>query len=321
MSVAQLNRMACSRMVWGAVAWAALAGASLACTGLACGQDAPPVDEATQWNILIQSEKYEEARELCTGWLEATEVNRRAEAHKCLANVALSDKGVVKIEPDDRGGGTLSSTFAPEAIDEALGHLNTALELSPQDLSIHQGRLHLLRLSGRYPEMAKALGESDAMYKGSGGFEAWLDYPAELFDEGQLHAGLNLLRVLEKRYPDSHKVVGNIGALLSALELDDEALIYLQRALELAPGDPIDTWNLARLYDYTGKTDLADVWYQKALAADPDEERRKSSYCIYAEFVEKRLKDAKRACKLQEEYCPPDERRACKAWRPADPQP
>lgn len=266
------------------------------------------------WPSLLKDGKCQEARSLCTGWMTSKDTAQLVEAHKCLANVALCSNGdVVTLQGNDQGGGTMTSTYKPAAVDEALGHLDQALKLAPQDLSIHQGRLHLLEVSFRYSDMVKALDESCSIYKGSEGAHAWLDYTSELFEDKQFHAGLALLEVLNKHYPDSHDVLGNIGAMHLMLREDEQGITYLRRAAELAPEDPIDAWNLGRAYDYAEKPELADQWYQKALTLDPDTARRQQSTCIYAGFVEKKLRDLKRACDLQRANCPEDKQPACPA--------
>jgi hypothetical protein len=166
------------------------------------------------WQDLCKSGKCEEARSLCTGWMTSKDTAKLVEAHKCLANVALCGNGdVLTLQGNDQGGSSLSSTYKSEAVDDALGHLDQAIKLAPQDLSIHQGRLHLLEISFRYSDMAKALDESCSIYKGAEGVQPWLDYSAELFEDGQFRASLALLEVLNKHYPDSHDVLGNIGAM------------------------------------------------------------------------------------------------------------
>lgn len=259
--------------------------------GLCFGQESKPAN----WTSLLKGGKCEEARSLCTGWMTSKNTAKLVEAHKCLANVALcGNRDAVTLQADDRGGGTLGSTYKPEAVDDALGHLDQALKLAPQDLSIHQGRLHLLEISFRYSDMAKALDESCNIYKGAEGVQPWLVYTSELFEERQFRASLALLEVLDKHYPDSHEVLGNIGAMHSMLKEDQQAIPYLRRAVELAPKDPIDAWDLGRTYDYAGKIDLADQWYQKALALESDSVRQRQNTCIYAGFVENKLHDAKR---------------------------
>jgi len=267
---------------------------------------------AGDWNGLIRGGKCKEARALCTPWLRAPEAGKQAEGHKCLANVELCEsESVVFLQPNDLGGAAMTSSYPPEAVDKALRHLEEALKLTPQDLSIHLGRLHLLEISFRYPEMAKALDDSCSTYKGSEGVEVWLAYTSELFQQKQFRAALALLQVLDKHYPDSHQVLGNIGAAYEMLSQDEAAIHALQRAVELAPADPIDNWNLARAYDYAGKTELAEQWYKKALSLEPDAERRKGNGCLYAAFVEQKLHDRKRACQLQQANCPAEEQTAC----------
>ena len=201
--------------------------------------------------------------------------------------------------------------FKDEAIDAALMHLDEALRLAPQDLSIHQGRLHLLEISMRHEEMAKALAESCEIYQGADALHAWLAYPDELFEGGHFRASILLLNVLDRHFPKNHEVVGNIGAAYSMLKEDDKAITYLSKAVELAPNDPIDTWNLGRLYDFTSKIQLADEWYQKSLQIDTDPERRRSNTCLYAKFVAEKLHDPKRACELQKVNCEAKEQSAC----------
>jgi Flp pilus assembly protein TadD len=78
--------------------------------------------------------------------------------------------------------------------------------------------------------------------------------------------------------------------------------------VRLAPDDPIDTWNLARIHDYMGKPELADAAYERSLALQTGEQRCRST-CAYADFVQTKKNDAKRACEQQKEAgCP---RSAC----------
>jgi tetratricopeptide (TPR) repeat protein len=265
---------------------------------------------------LVQGGKCEEARRLCTPWTTSKDTAQHVEAHKCLANVALcGNEDVVTLQANDQGGGTMGSAYKPEAVDNALRHLDQALRLAPQDISIHQGRLHLLEVSFRYADMAKALDESCNIYKGAEGVDPWLAYTSELFDDKQFHASLALLEVLDKHYPDSHDVLGNIGAIHMMLNENEQGIPYLRRAVDLAPKDPIDAWNLGRAYDYAEKIDLADQWYQKALAIEPTSSGHDHRACIYAGFVEKKLHDSKRACELQRANCIANEQPACSALK------
>jgi tetratricopeptide (TPR) repeat protein len=265
----------------------------------------------SDWPSLVDKHKPQEAKSLCEQFSSSKILAEQVEAQKCLANAALCGNDQILLEGDDSGGGNLRGGYKPEAVDEALEHLNLGIQLAPQDLSIHEGRLHLLETSGRYDEMIKALEESASTYKGNDGFDAWMAYAPELADLRQYQVALEFMRVLDKHFPNSPDVIGNIGAFLNMLKRDNEALPYLKRAVELAPKDPINTWDLARAYDYTGDTALADQWYKKALALMTDRDQLKNSRCLYGEFVGKKLNDLSRACKLERENCESERQTAC----------
>ncbi len=99
----------------------------------------------------------EQPRSSAQGLLTQENVAEQVEAQKCLANTALCGNDVMLLEGDSaaaRWGG-----YKPEAVDEALVHLNAGLKLAPQDITIHEGRLHVLEVAGRYDAMIKALDE------------------------------------------------------------------------------------------------------------------------------------------------------------------
>ncbi len=258
------------------------------------------------WMPLIRGGEYQRARSVCEPWLASKDAGTRAEAHKCLANVELGLAGgaMVRIEADPKTGGYLGTGYDAEGAGRAVKHLDQAALLEPQDLSIHQGRLHVLMLAARYEDMARSLEESAKAYRGRDAMDAWLAYPNELFQRRQFKPAIALLLVLDRLYPDDHRVAGNLSAAYAMLEQDEEALAWASKAVKLAPDDPIDNWNLARTYDYTGKPALADAAYQKSLALQTGEQRKRST-CIYAEFVHSKKQDRQGACKLQKEAgCP-----------------
>lgn len=265
----------------------------------------------SEYDELLRQNKCAQAEKVCTKLAASNALSEEVEGLKCLSNVSLCGESTMAIMANDRGGGSLRPSYKPEAVDKAIAYLNRALKLAPQDLSIHQGRLYLLEISYRYEDMTKALDESCQVYKGPDALSAWIAYTYELSDEGQLNGTVGLLKVLERHYPASHEVLGNMGAVLFLLKKDEEALPYLQKAVELAPNDPIDTWNLGRAYDYLERFDLAEGWYQTSLKLDSDEERRSENTCLFAEFIETKLKDRARACPLQKENCPTKRQTAC----------
>jgi tetratricopeptide (TPR) repeat protein len=161
--------------------------------------------------------------------------------------------------------------------------------------------------------MIKALDESCGIYKGNDAPDTWLGYATEVMDLRQYNVGLDLMKVLDKHYPDSPDIVANIGGFLLYLKRDQEAIPYLQKAVELAPEDSLNAWDLGRAYDYSDQIALANKWYQKALSLPPDKDMESDVPCLYAEFVEKKLNDRPRACTLETQNCPAEKQTACAA--------
>lgn len=260
------------------------------------------IGSPADWAPLVKARDFEKARALCEGWLGSGDDATKAEAHKCLANVELDAYGehALRLGGDDAGG------FAAPGYDEApalraLAHLDAAVKLAPGDLSVHQGRLHVLVLAALYDRMIPALEESDRLYTGKDGLDAWLAFSAELLQRRALGAAETFLLSLERRHPGDHRVAGNLAAAYAMRKRNGEALSWAQKAVKAAPTDPTDTWNLARIYDQMGRLAQADAAYEKALALMPEAQRAKSG-CAYAEFLLTKRKDWRRACAAQQRY-------------------
>lgn len=283
---------------------------AVSCVTLEC---AAQTGNLQDWTKLIDKGDGKAAKQLCSGFVDSKNVSEQVGAQKCLANAALCGNDVMLLEGDSAGGGTLRGGYKPEAVDEALVHLNAGLKLAPQDITIHEGRLHVLEVAGRYDAMIEALDDSCIVYQGKDGLDAWLNYAPELMDLRQFEAALAFMKVLDKHYPNNPDVLGNIGAFLDMMKRDTEAIPYLEKAVALAPKDPINTWDLARSNDHAGNVGEADKWYEKALPLMTDLEQKKHSLCMYAEFVETKLHDRTRACSIEKANCERDKRTACSA--------
>jgi tetratricopeptide (TPR) repeat protein len=266
----------------------------------------------SEWESLIDAKKYAEAQTLCKSWTKSPNLHKRVEAEKCLANVALSKGQIVSLLAGDTGGGSLGGGYTPEAIDEALKHLNAGIALDPQDLSIHMGRLHILEVSGHFDQMVKYLDDSLSVYTGTDSRRSFLQYAFELGDMQQAKAGLRFCEVMNKYFPNDHEIVGNIGAFHGMLGEHDQALIYIRKAVELAPTDAMDAWNLGWNLKGSGQSAEADKWLLKSLALQPSSTEMPDRQCLYARFVELDLKDVSRACKLERASCTREEQTACK---------
>jgi len=263
------------------------------------------------WGKLLNEKKIKDAEALCTSWTASPQLGKRVEAEKCLANVELAKGSQLNIMGNDTGGGSLGQSYTPEAIKAALVHLNKGIQIAPQDLSIHEMRLYVFESAGMFKEMETALEDSISIYKGADALQAWLAFDAELADMGQARAGLNFAEVLNRHYSHSHDVVGNIGAFHNMLGEHDQALPFEQEAAALAPTDPLDVWNLGWTYNYLGQTAEADKWMSKSIALDPTGKQAPGSKCLYAEFVDTKLHQPERACKLEKASCEPDRQKAC----------
>ena len=267
----------------------------------------------TDWGKLLDQNKVAEATTLCTLESHSADVARRVDAEKCLANIALCGAEQLTLTGNGTGGGSLGTGYNPAAVDRAISHLDKGLKLAPQDLSLHQGRLHVLEVSGRFPQMVAALDDSATVYKGGDALPSWLAYDAELANMGQIKAGLAFAEVLNRHYPDSHDVIGNLGAFHSMLKQPGAALPYLRRAVKLAPDDPLDTWNLGWALKLLNQTAEADKWMSRSLELKPAGRDDEDRGCLYADFVQTSLHDVARACKLQQASCQPERQAACKA--------
>ena len=287
---------------------------ALICAAVPCAAQS---GELSDWGKLLDQNNPNAAKALCSRFVNSSNKAQQVEAQICLANVALAGNSEILLEGDNAGGGNLRSGYKKEAADEAILHLDLALKLAPQDVTIHEGRLHILEVSGRYTEMIKALDESCSVYEGKDAPDVWLAYAPELNDLRQYQVGLDFMKVLDRHYPNNPDVIGNTGAFLNLLKKDDEAIPYLQRAVELAPQDRINAWDLGRAYDYLNQVALADKWYQNALSLPADQDQPSDIECLYAQFVETKLHDQARACTLEKKGCKAEEQTACTA--PVDP--
>jgi tetratricopeptide (TPR) repeat protein len=279
------------------------------------------VDYRAAWPDLIDGRRWEEARALCEPWLELQNPVALAEAHKCLAGVEL---GLARVRAPEKEGvdpRTVVPRYQGPGVDRALEHVNAAMALSPNDLSIHIGRLVLLKRANRMDELAPALQESLSTYTGLDALDYWLIVPGEMFESQAYETALALYRVLEKKYPGSYRVLENVGVTLTQLARDTEALPYLEKAVELAPGDPLDNWNLAGAYERMTEPDIAEVFYRKAIDVQGEPETQRKWRCIFAEFLETVRHDRLTACEMQIAFCPDEKRTACGPPAPPAPAP
>jgi tetratricopeptide (TPR) repeat protein len=147
------------------------------------------------------------------------------------------------------------------------------------------------------------LADSLARYTGADATEDWLAFSQELWEMHAVGVGLEYMRVLEQRAPRDHRVVGNVGTFLIALKRDDEGLQYLRRAVELAPDDAIDNWNLGRFYERHGDAASAEPLYRKAVSLETNPERHQDMACNLGRFLTGRPATRAEGCALADKEC------------------
>ncbi len=254
-----------------------------------------------RWVPLITTGLTDQARALCTGWLESSQLSLQVEGHKCLANVEISTSrlpasgslapSATKLQPRNSRAGT----------DSALAHYQQAITLSPLEVDSHVGRMDVLILAERYDEANAALDETLSAFASRETLDNWFRLLARFRQLGRFEQALAFLEVMEKHHPMDHRIVANLGAYYALLKRHDKALSYAKQAVTLAPDDPINQWNLARLYDQRGELSRADTTYLQALALFRDSDPR--ARCDYAEFLAIRLKDRPRSCAFARSEC------------------
>ena len=258
-------------------------------------------DAYQRWAVLIATGLDDEARALCTTWLEHTDPGYRIEAHKCLANVEMAAgrlTGAVTLAP---GASQLQPRNEPAAVEKALAHYDAAIAISPLERQAHMGRIDVLILSGRYRDANLALDETLTAFDSRRELEHWFKLLGRFQALGKHQEGLAYLEVIEKHHPLDHRVISNLGAYYAMTGRREKALEYAKQAVVLSPDDPINRWNLARLYDHAGQLELANRAYIEALALFQDEDPK--AKCDYAEFLSDRVGDTRRACEFARERC------------------
>jgi tetratricopeptide (TPR) repeat protein len=227
----------------------------------------------------------------------------QVESQKCLANVELCGNGTPVTRVESATGDATAGGYKPEAVDAALGRLDTAQKLAPQDLSVYRSKLHVLEISGRFSDMVQVLDDACTVYKGSDALQTWLALSDELMDLHQYKVGLAFAQVVDKYFPNTAAVYNEIGTFLSLLGRNQEGILYLQKAVSLAPKNSTDVWSLARAYDAANQNDLANRWYKKALPMARSADELRDETCSYAKFVETKLQDRNHACSMEKMSC------------------
>ena len=139
--------------------------------------------------------------------------------------------------------------------------------------------------------------------------ELWLNYTPYYIETNQHEYGIVFTETLIKQFGDDHRLYANLGAFQAMIKDDNNAIKNLEKAVKINPNSPLNTWNLARLYDYQGKYKKADQLYERALslkAGEYDTDLEPNDYCVYAEFLYERAGKKAKACEMFKSYCKSD---------------
>jgi tetratricopeptide (TPR) repeat protein len=267
---------------------------------LAAARKRKALEAFDRWTPLLASGSVAQARVLCEAWLGEPDEGHYGEAHKCLANVEIaSARGLAGASAPGRTWER--STNLRATSNSAVAHYDAAIAAMPLDLDAHIGRVDILILAGRYREANRALDESLGTFSSRALLDKWFRLLGRFQRSGDIDEGLDFLKIIERHHPLDHRVVSNLGALYAMTGNGAEALAYSERAVALNPDDPINKWNLARIYDRQGRIEDANRNYLEALAVFGDADPK--ARCDYAEFIGTRLGDAVKACQFAKENC------------------
>jgi tetratricopeptide (TPR) repeat protein len=161
-----------------------------------------------------------------------------------------------------------SALFEQGQADEAISHLQRALEIEPGFAKAHYNLAGILRDRGQVDEAAihfqRAL-EIQPEYS-----MAHYNLGEILRQKGRLDEAVVHFRRAVEIHPEYADAQNALGVTLLRKGQVDEAIIHLQKALELRPGRAEDHNNLAGVLWQQGRVAEAITHYQKALALRPD---------------------------------------------------
>ncbi|MHA1535058.1 MAG: tetratricopeptide repeat protein [Promethearchaeota archaeon] len=145
-----------------------------------------------------------------------------------------------------------------DGFEEAIKIIDKAIELSPEHFDIISTKVHLyLAYTGKIEEVLEFYDE--LLEKFPNEEKSIIQMKSfSYYSMGNIAEGVKLLEEGLKIYPDSIKMLNNLGVFLSALGKYEEALKAIEKAIEL---DPLD----ANLYDTYGEILMFAKKYKAAV--------------------------------------------------------
>lgn len=235
---------------------------------------------------LLAEGKVAEATNTCRSWLAKPEDDAKAEAHKCLTNVLVDQaahspaSGVTVSSGAHRlavGGLAGPRRFSTEEIAPAIDHLDTAAELNPADLSIHEGRLFLCVASGAYERAVTSLALSAKQYAGAEP-ETWLQYMVN-FPRSASTEATAFAAIVVRDHPESTRALVILGGWQTVAGQTEKARASLTKAVAASPRNAMAHWRLGELLEQEGDRAASSAAFRKSLGLDgPLAEERKEAY-------------------------------------------
>jgi tetratricopeptide (TPR) repeat protein len=236
--------------------------------------------DAERWERAVQvnqvAGRYDRALELCREWLEGEPGSVQAlrsaagilgEQHRWAEAIAWLDR-LLAVAPDDAEAWAKRAEFAGAAGDraEAVRAAARAAELSPGDAGARLRHGHHLAEEGDHRAAVAEFQQATLLDPENA--TAWYNLGTSLLRLGSPGAFQALERAVEIQ-PGFAVALNTLGGLAMQAQLFQEALVYLERAIEADPTYARPWFNKGKLYEHLEQRDLARDAYGMALRLDP----------------------------------------------------
>jgi Flp pilus assembly protein TadD len=153
-------------------------------------------------------------------------------------------------------------------LDEAISHLQKALEIQPGFAQAHNNLGNVLRQRGQ-TDLAIACFKTAAQLEPNNA-PAYVYLGSALLEKGQVNDAIAQLRKARQLEPGNAALLSNLAFALLRNGQGDQAIALLQKDLDLHPGSADAHNHLGNLLLQTGRVDAAIACYRKALEFQPD---------------------------------------------------
>ncbi len=233
-------------------------------------------------NLFFVEKKPGEALAFCERWLGSAEPPIKVAAHVCLASLSVDN-------------------LKEQGFEAAQQHVQDALNLDPQNFSLHMLRINLNLFYN--VDFTAPLQKSLAAFPDAP-VDQWLAPLENWFQMQEYESISKYLLILDQRYPGDAKVQSRLGMIYLFLERMDLAEIHLQNAIALDKNDLSAQWSLARIYEMQKQYGKAKILYEQALKnINPEDQAYPVMQCLYTKFLGTGMQDTLAACRYASLNC------------------